>query len=143
MRKLSRLKSWLLKRGYTLFSTSANKDTEYYQLNGFPIMIRLASHLGHNNTLTEKYLNVISTEKTEQYILVFEKNTKVCNYRECLKVITSLETLYSFIPDYFEFKNKTIKELKEKISAKNDSTEELPRLLEENSKNLGTLQSFS
>lgn len=122
---MSKIKSWLRKRGFIPIEQVGDTNSEYFQLEGFPITIRLGDHLGRTNTISDKYLNVLPGDNIETYILVLDKTTQVVRHKELLKVINSLIILYSNVPDYLRFKADVKKEYQLKES---DFTKEINNL---------------
>ena len=119
MKGLSKVKSWLFKRGFFFVSQINAGDgigSEYYQFNGFPITVRMGDHLGRNNTISDKYINILVANDSESYVLIIDKITKVITYKELTQVIDSLINLYLIIPDYLKFKNEVKKEFRQKES---------------------------
>lgn len=122
---MSKVKSWLRKRNFISIEQVGDTNSEYFQLEGFPITIRLGDHLGRANTISDRYLNILPGDNIETYILVLDKTTQVVKHRELLKVINSLIILYSNIPDYLKFKADMKKDFQLKES---DFTKEINNL---------------
>ena len=114
---MSKIKSWLKRRSFVSIEQVGDTNSEYFQLEGFPVTIRLGDHLGRANTISDKYLNILPGDIVETYILVLDKTTQVVKHRELLKVINSLIVLYSNIPDYLRFKSDMKKDFQLKESS--------------------------
>lgn len=94
-------------------------NSEYFQLAGFPITIRLGDHLGRANTISDKYINLLPGDSSESYVLVINKTIKVVKYRELLKVISGFISLYSVLPDYMKFRSDMKREFQQKEASLN------------------------
>lgn len=122
---LSKIKVWLEKRGFTQVDQVGDTNSEYFQMNGFPITIRLGDHLGRQNTISDKYINILPGNDSISYVLVIDKTTKVVKYKELLKVLESFISLYSILPDYLKFKAELKREFQQKESALNSEINNL------------------
>lgn len=122
---LSKIKVWLEKRGFTQVDQVGDTNSEYFQMNGFPITIRLGDHLGRQNTISDKYINILPGNDSISYVLVIDKTTKVVRHKELLKVLESFISLYSILPDYLKFKAELKREFQQKESALNSEINNL------------------
>lgn len=122
---LSKIKVWLEKRGFTQVDQVGDTNSEYFQMNGFPITIRLGDHLGRQNTISDKYINILPGNDSISYVLVIDKTTKVVKHKELLKVLESFISLYSILPDYLKFKAELKREFQQKESALNSEINNL------------------
>ena len=104
MKGLSKVKAWLTKKEFTQVEQVGDTNSEYFQLSGFPITVRLGDHLGRQNTISDKYINVLPGNDCDSYVLVIDKTTKVVKYKELLKVLESFISLYSILPDHLKFR---------------------------------------
>lgn len=111
MQGLSRIKSWLKRKNFISIEKVGDTNSEYFQLEGFPITIRIGDHLGRTSTISDKYLNILPGNSVNTYILVLDKTTQIVSHKELLKVISSLMALYSTIPDFLKFKSELRKEV--------------------------------
>lgn len=115
MKGLSKVKAWLFKRGFVQDNNSLG-DSEYYRLDGFPIIVRMGDHLGRGSTISDKYINILTAKDSESYILIIDKVTKVVVFKELIHVINSLITINSIIPDYLKFKSEIKKDAQQRES---------------------------
>lgn len=122
---LSKIKVWLEKRGFTQVDQVGDTNSEYFQMNGFPITIRLGDHLGRQNTISDKYINILPGNDSISYVLVIDKTTKVVKHKELLKVLESFISLYSILPDYLKFRAELKREFQQKESALNSEINNL------------------
>lgn len=122
---LSKIKVWLEKRGFTQVDQVGDTNSEYFQMNGFPITIRLGDHLGRQNTISDKYINILPGNDSISYVLVIDKTTKVVKHKELLKVLESFISLYSILPDYLRFRAELKREFQQKESALNSEINNL------------------
>lgn len=122
---LSKIKVWLEKRGFTQVDQVGDTNSEYFQMNGFPITIRLGDHLGRQNTISDKYINILPGNDSISYVLVIDKTTKVVKHKELLKVLESFISLYSILPDYLKFKAELKREFQQKESTLNSEINNL------------------
>ena len=122
---LSKIKVWLEKRGFTQVDQVGDTNSEYFQMNGFPITIRLGDHLGRQNTISDKYINILPGNDSISYVLVIDKTTKVVKYKELLKVLEGFISLYSILPDYLKFRAELKREFQQKESALNSEINNL------------------
>lgn len=122
---MSKVKSWLRRKSFISIEQVGDTNSEYFQLEGFPVTVRLGDHLGRANTISDKYLNILPGDNIETFILVLDKTTQVVKYKELLKIITSLIVLYSIIPEYLKFKVDMKKDFQLKES---DYTKEINNL---------------
>lgn len=122
---LSKIKVWLEKRGFTQVDQVGDTNSEYFQMNGFPITIRLGDHLGRQNTISDKYINILPGNDSISYVLVIDKTTKVVKHKELLKVLESFISLYSILPDYLKFRAELKREFQQKESALNSEISNL------------------
>lgn len=125
MRGLSKVKAWLEKNGFTQVEQVGDTNSEYFQMDGFPITVRLGDHLGRQNTISDKYINVLPGNDCELYVLVIDKTTKVVKYKELLKVLESFVSLYSILPDHLKFRVEMKKEFQQKESSLNSEINNL------------------
>ncbi len=114
MKGLSRIKAWLLKKGFTQTLQVGDTTSEYFRIDDFPMAVRMGDHLGRSNTVTEKYINVLMAKNSESYVLIIDKVTKVVTFKELTDVINSLMVLYNVIPEYLKFRNDLRKEFQQK-----------------------------
>lgn len=122
---LSKIKVWLEKKGFTQVDQVGDTNSEYFQMNGFPITIRLGDHLGRQNTISDKYINILPGNDSISYVLVIDKTTKVVKHKELLKVLESFISLYSILPDYLKFRAELKREFQQKESALNSEINNL------------------
>lgn len=125
MRGLSKVKAWLEKNGFVQVEQVGDTNSEYFQMDGFPITVRLGDHLGRQNTISDKYINVLPGNDCELYVLVIDKTTKVVKYKELLKVLESFVSLYSILPDHLKFRVEMKKEFQQKESSLNSEINNL------------------
>lgn len=125
MKGLSKVKAWLEKKGFTQVEQVGDTNSEYFQTSGFPITVRLGDHLGRQNTISDKYINVLPGNDSESYVLVIDKTTKVVKYKELLKVLESFISLYSILPDHLKFRVEMKKEFQQKESSLNSEINNL------------------
>lgn len=114
---MSKLKSWLRRKKFLSIEQVGNTNSEYYQLEGFPVTIRLGDHLGKRNTISDKYLNILPGNGIEHYILMLDKTAQVVSYKELIKTIEGLIALHTNLPEYLKFRSDLKKEflIKESI----------------------------
>lgn len=125
MKGLSKVKAWLTKKEFTQVEQVGDTNSEYFQLTGFPITVRLGDHLGRQNTISDKYINVLPGNDYNSYVLVIDKTTKVVKYKELLKVLESFISLYSILPDHLKFRVEMKKEFQQKESSLNSEINNL------------------
>lgn len=125
MKGLSKVKAWLTKKEFTQVEQVGDTNSEYFQLTGFPITVRLGDHLGRQNTISDKYINVLPGNDYDSYVLVIDKTTKVVKYKELLKVLESFISLYSILPDHLKFRVEMKKEFQQKESSLNSEINNL------------------
>ena len=113
MKGLSKLKAWLKRKGFT--STDYKGDSEYYTLNGFPAILRLADHVGREGTETDKYVNII-TDGYDKYIFIYDKVSTSMNHKELIKALDALIYLHGKIPKYFENRERIKKRYEDTIN---------------------------
>lgn len=125
MKGLSKVKAWLTKKEFTQVEQVGDTNSEYFQLAGFPITVRLGDHLGRQNTISDKYINVLPGNDCDLYVLVIDKTTKVVKYKELLKVLESFISLYSILPDHLKLRVEMKKEFQQKESSLNSEINNL------------------
>lgn len=125
MKGLSKVKAWLTKKEFTQVEQVGDTNSEYFQLSGFPITVRLGDHLGRQNTISDKYINILPGNDSESYVLVIDKTTKVVKHKELLKVLESFISLYSILPDHLKFRMEMKKEFQQKESSLNSEINNL------------------
>lgn len=125
MKGLSKVKAWLTKKEFIQVEQVGDTNSEYFQLSGFPITVRLGDHLGRQNTISDKYINVLPGNDCDSYVLVIDKTTKAVKYKELLKVLESFISLYSILPDYLKFRVEMKKEFQQKESSLNSEINNL------------------
>ena len=125
MKGLSKVKAWLEKKEFIQVEQVGDTNSEYFQLSGFPITVRLGDHLGRQNTISDKYINVLPGNDYDSYVLVIDKTTKVVKYKELLKVLESFISLYSILPDHLKFRVEMKKEFQQKESILNSEINNL------------------
>lgn len=125
MKGLSKVKAWLTKKEFTQVEQVGDTNSEYFQLSGFPITVRLGDHLGRQNTISDKYINVLPGNDCDSYVLVIDKTTEVVKYKELLKVLESFISLYSILPDHLKFRMEMKKEFQQKESSLNSEINNL------------------
>lgn len=125
MKGLSKAKVWLIKKGFIQVEQAGDTNSEYFQLSGFPITVRLGDHLGRQNTISDKYINILPGNDCDSYVLVIDKTTKVVKYRELLKVLEGFISLYSILPDHLKFKIEMKREFQQKESSLNSEINNL------------------
>lgn len=125
MKGLSKVKAWLEKKEFIQVEQVGDTNSEYFQLSGFPITVRLGDHLGRQNTISDKYINVLPGNDCDSYVLVIDKTTKVVKYKELLKVLESFISLYSILPDHLKFRVEMKKEFQQKESILNSEISNL------------------
>lgn len=125
MKGLSKVKAWLTKKEFIQVEQVGDTNSEYFQLSGFPITVRLGDHLGRQNTISDKYINVLPGNDCDSYVLVIDKATKVVKYKELLKVLESFISLYLILPDYLKFRVEMKKEFQQKESSLNSEINNL------------------
>lgn len=125
MKGLSKVKAWLEKKEFIQVEQVGDTNSEYFQLSGFPITVRLGDHLGRQNTISDKYINVLPGNDCDLYVLVIDKTTKVVKYKELLKVLESFISLYSILPDHLKFRVEMKKEFQQKESILNSEINNL------------------
>lgn len=125
MKRLSKVKAWLTKKEFIQVEQVGDTNSEYFQLTGFPITVRLGDHLGRQNTISDKYINVLPGNDCDSYVLVIDKTTKVIKYKELLKVLESFISLYSILPDHLKFRVEMKKEFQQKESSLNSEINNL------------------
>lgn len=125
MKGLSKVKAWLTKKEFIQVEQVGDTNSEYFQLSGFPITVRLGDHLGRQNTISDKYINVLPGNDCDSYVLVIDKTTKVVKYKELLKVLESFISLYSILPDHLKFRVEMKKEFQQKESSLNSEINNL------------------
>ena len=125
MKGLSKVKAWLEKKGFTQVEQVGDTNSEYFQMSGLPITVRLGDHLGRQNTISDKYINILPGNDSESYVLVIDKTTKVVKHKELLKVLESFISLYSILPDYLKFRIEMKKEFQQKESSRNSEINNL------------------
>lgn len=125
MKGLSKVKAWLEKKEFIQVEQVGDTNSEYFQLSGFPITVRLGDHLGRQNTISDKYINVLPSNDCDSYVLVIDKTTKVVKYKELLKVLESFISLYSILPDHLKFRVEMKKEFQQKESILNSEINNL------------------
>ena len=123
MKGLSKIKAWLEKRGYNQVEQVG--DSEYFQMEGVPITVRLGNHLGRQNTISDKYINILPGNDSESYVLVIDKTTKVVKHKEALRILESLTSLYLILPDYLKFRTEMKKEFQQKEASFNSEINNL------------------
>lgn len=114
MRGLSKVKAWLKRRGFNQVGQLGDTDSEYYQMEGLPITIRLGSHLGRYYTISDKYINLLPGDDSDSYVIIIDKVTRVVKHRELLKVLDGLTSLYSIIPNYLKSRTDMKKEFQQR-----------------------------
>jgi hypothetical protein len=122
---LSKVKAWLEKKGFIQVEQVGDTNSEYFQMSGLPITVRLGDHLGRQNTISDKYINILPGNDSESYVLVIDKTTKVVKHKELLKVLESFISLYSILPDYLKFRIEMKKEFQQKESSLNSEINNL------------------
>jgi len=122
---LSKVKAWLTKKEFIQVEQVGDTNSEYFQLTGFPITVRLGDHLGRQNTISDKYINVLPGNDCDSYVLVIDKTTKVIKYKELLKVLESFISLYSILPDHLKFRVEMKREFQQKESSLNSEINNL------------------
>lgn len=125
MKGLSKVKAWLEKKGFIQVEQVGDTNSEYFQMSGLPITVRLGDHLGRQNTISDKYINILPGNDSESYVLVIDKTTKVVRHKELLKVLESFISLYSILPDYLKFRIEMKKEFQQKESSLNSEINNL------------------
>lgn len=125
MKGLSKVKAWLTKKEFIQVERVGDTNSEYFQLTGFPITVRLGDHLGRQNTISDKYINVLPGNDCDSYVLVIDKTTKIIKYKELLKVLESFISLYSILPDHLKFRVEMKKEFQQKESSLNSEINNL------------------
>lgn len=125
MKGLSKVKAWLEKKEFIQVEQVGDTNSEYFQLSGFPITVRLGDHLGRQNTISDKYINVLPGNDCDSYVFVIDKTTKVVKYKELLKVLESFISLYSILPDHLKFRVEMKKEFQQKESSLNSEINNL------------------
>lgn len=125
MKGLSKVKAWLEKKEFIQVEQVGDTNSEYFQLSGFPITVRLGDHLGRQNTISDKYINVLPGNDCDSYVFVIDKTTKVVKYKELLKVLESFISLYSILPDHLKFRVEMKKEFQQKESILNSEINNL------------------
>lgn len=125
MKGLSKVKVWLEKKGFCQIEQIGDTNSEYFQIGNFPITIRLGDHLGRQNTISDKYINILPGNDSTSYILIIDKTTKVVKYKELLKVLESFISLYLILPDYLKFRAELKKEFQQKESSLNSEINNL------------------
>lgn len=125
MKGLSKIKAWLEKRGYNQVEQVGDTNSEYFQMEGVPITVRLGNHLGRQNTISDKYINILPGNDSESYVLVIDKTTKVVKHKEALKILESLTSLYLILPDYLKFRTEMKKEFQQKEASFNSEINNL------------------
>lgn len=125
MKGLSKVKAWLEKKGFIQVEQVGDTNSEYFQMSGLPITVRLGDHLGRQNTISDKYINILPGNDSESYVLVIDKTTKVVKHKELLKVLESFISLYSILPDYLKFRIEMKKEFQQKESSLNSEINNL------------------
>lgn len=125
MKGLSKVKVWLTKKEFIQVEQVGDTNSEYFQLSGFPITVRLGDHLGRQNTISDKYINVLPGNDCDSYVLVIDKTAKVVKYKELLKVLESFISLYSILPDHLKFRVEMKKEFQQKESSLNSEINNL------------------
>ena len=125
MKGLSKVKAWLTKKEFIQVEQVGDTNSEYFQLSGFQITVRLGDHLGRQNTISDKYINVLPGNDCDSYVLVIDKTTKVVKYKELLKVLESFISLYSILPDHLKFRVEMKKEFQQKESSLNSEINNL------------------
>ena len=125
MKGLSKVKAWLEKKGFTQVEQVGDTNSEYFQMSGLPITVRLGDHLGRQNAISDKYINILPGNDSESYVLVIDKTTKVVKHKELLKVLESFISLYSILPDYLKFRIEMKKEFQQKESSLNSEINNL------------------
>lgn len=125
MKGLSKVKVWLEKRGFIQVDQVGDTNSEYFQMNGVPITVRLGDHLGRQNTISDKYINILPGNDSISYVLVIDKTTKVVRYKELLKVLEGFISLYSILPDYLKFRAELKREFQQKESSLNSEINNL------------------
>lgn len=125
MKGLSKVKAWLEKKEFIQVEQVGDTNSEYFQLSGFPITVRLGDHLGRQNTISDKYINVLPGNDCDSYVLVIDKTTKVVKYKELLEVLESFISLYSILPDHLKFRVEMKKEFQQKESILNSEINNL------------------
>nr|DAQ75874.1 MAG TPA: Protein of unknown function (DUF1640) [Caudoviricetes sp.] len=125
MKGLSKVKAWLTKKEFIQVEQVGDTNSEYFQLTGFPITVRLGDHLGRQNTISDKYINVLPGNDCDSYVLVIDKTTKVIKYKELLKVLESFISLYSILPDHLKFRVEMKREFQQKESSLNSEINNL------------------
>lgn len=125
MKGLSKVKAWLEKKGFTQVEQVGDTNSEYFQMSRLPITVRLGDHLGRQNTISDKYINILPGNDSESYVLVIDKTTKVVKHKELLKVLESFISLYSILPDYLKFRIEMKKEFQQKESSLNSEINNL------------------
>lgn len=125
MKGLSKVKVWLEKKGFCQVEQIGDTNSEYFQIDNFPITIRLGDHLGRQNTISDKYINILPGNDSASYILIIDKTTKVVKYKELLKVLESFISLYLILPDYLKFRTELKKEFQQKESSLNSEINNL------------------
>lgn len=125
MKGLSKVKAWLTKKEFIQVEQVGDTNSEYFQLSGFPITVRLGDHLGRQNTISDKYINVLPGNDCDSYVLVIDKTTKVVKYKELLKVLESFISLYSILPDHLKFRVDMKKEFQQRESSLNSEINNL------------------
>lgn len=125
MKGLSKVKAWLEKKEFIQVEQVGDTNSEYFQMSGLPITVRLGDHLGRQNTISDKYINILPGNDSESYVLVIDKTTKVVKHKELLKVLESFISLYSILPDYLKFRIEMKKEFQQKESSLNSEINNL------------------
>lgn len=125
MKGLSKVKAWLEKKGFIQVEQVGDTNSEYFQTSGLPITVRLGDHLGRQNTISDKYINILPGNDSESYVLVIDKTTKVVKHKELLKVLESFISLYSILPDYLKFRIEMKKEFQQRESSLNSEINNL------------------
>lgn len=125
MKGLEKVKLWLEKKGFSQVEQVGDTDSEYFQMDGLPVTVRLGDHLGRQNTISDKYINILPGSDNDSYVLFVDKTTKVVKHRELLKILISFINLYLLLPDYLKFRTDMKKEFQQKESSLNSEINNL------------------
>lgn len=114
MRGLSKVKAWLEKRGFTQAEQQGDTKSEYYQMKGLPVTVRLGDHLGRYSTISDKYINLLPGYDVGSYVIVVDKVMRVVRYKELVEVLESFISLYCILPEYLKSKTDMKKDFQQR-----------------------------
>lgn len=113
MNGTNKLKRWLKENGFTLSGESA--QSEYYKQEGVDFIVRISDHMGRPSTQGDKYVTIIRTGQEDRYVLIINRSTRVSTYKEIIRILRSLVSLNTLVPEYLVFSNQYKKSQEDRL----------------------------